>query len=69
MKIDIPRFDGDIISWNNFWEQYEVSIHSREQLLYPEKLACLRHLLKDGPTKRVIEGLLGSRNDYAEAIE
>ena len=29
-KIDVPRFDKDIMNWNSFWEQYEVSIHSRE---------------------------------------
>ena len=57
------------MNWNSFWEQYEVSIRSREHLSNPEKLAYLRQSLKDGPAKRVIEGLSGSRNDYTEAIE
>ena len=47
------------MNWRSFWEQYEVSIHSREQLSDPEMLAYLRQALKDGPAKRVIEGLWG----------
>ena len=51
------------MKWRSFWEQYEVSIHSREQLTDSEELAYLRQLLKDAPAKRVIEGLSGSGND------
>ena len=36
-KIDVPTFNGDIMNWRNFWEQYEVSIHSRAHLSDLEK--------------------------------
>ena len=39
LKIDVPRFDGDIMNWNGFWEQYKVSFVSRDQRLDLEKLA------------------------------
>ena len=65
----MPTFDGDIMNWRRFWEQYEVSIHSRTHLTDPEKLAYLRQSLKNGPARHVIEGLSGSGNDYAEAVE
>ena len=67
-KIDVPTFDGDIMDWRRFWEQYEISIHSRTQLTDIEKLAYLRQSLKDGLARSVIEGLSGSGTDYAEAI-
>ena len=38
-KIDMPTFNGDIMEWQKFWEQYEMAIHSRTQLTDTEKLA------------------------------
>ena len=40
-KIDVPTFDGDIMNWRRFWEQYEVAIHSRTNYTDPEKLVYL----------------------------
>ena len=68
-KIDVPMFDGDIMNWRTFWEQYDVSILSGTQLTVVEKLAYLRHSLKDGPALQVIEGLTGSGSGYEEAIK
>ena len=56
-KISIPTFDGNIMNWSSFWEQFEVSIHKKENLEGVEKLAYLRHALKDGSAKLVIQGL------------
>ena len=27
-KIDVPTFKGDIMEWQGFWEQFNVSVHS-----------------------------------------
>ena len=27
-KLSIPKFDGDVLNWRTFWEQFRVSIHS-----------------------------------------
>ena len=40
------------MNWRGFWEQYEVSVHLREQLSDPEKLAYSGLALKNGPAKR-----------------
>ena len=40
-KIDVPTFDGNVMNWHSFWEQYQVLIHSKTQLADPEKLAYL----------------------------
>ena len=68
-KIDVPKFNGTILSWRNFWKQFKILLHSRTQILDMEKLAYLRHVLKDSPTRHTIEGLSGTGDNYVEAIE
>ncbi len=68
-KLDVATFDGNILHWKTFWEQFDVSVHRRPSLSDAEKLVYLRHALKDGTAKRVIEGLSRSGEHYAEALE
>ena len=67
-KLDVPTFDGNILNWTTFWEQFGVSVHGRSNLADSEKLAYLRHALKGGSAKSVIEGLSRSGDHYNEAI-
>ena len=67
-KIDVPTFDGNILNWQTFWEQFSIAIHDRTNLSDTEKLVYLRHSLKDGTAKKVIEGLSQSGDQYDEAI-
>ena len=32
LKISIPTFDGDILNWVTFWEQFEIAIYSNKNL-------------------------------------
>ena len=59
----------NIINCRTFCEQFSISIHSRPGLSDAEKLVYLRHSLKDGTAKGVIEGLSQSGDCYFEAIE
>ena len=68
-KLDVPTFDGDILNWSTFWEQFCIAVHDRTHLSDTEKLAYLRHSLKDGAAKSSVEGLSRSGDQYAEAIE
>ena len=68
-KLEVATFNGNILSWRTFWEQFDVSVHSRSNLSDSEKLVYLQHALKDGSAKHVIEGLSRSGEYYAEAIE
>ena len=68
-KIKVPTFDGNVMNWRSFWEQYDVFIHSKHQLSNLERLAYLRQALKSGPAKYVIEGLSGTGHSYTEAID
>ena len=68
-QIDVPTFDGNIVNWRSFWEQFCVSVHSRSNLSDSEKLVYLQHSLKDSVAKHAIEGLSHSGDYYIEAIE
>ena len=68
-KLDVPTFDGDILNWRTFWEQFCIAIHDCAHLSDAEKLAYLRHALKDGTAKSTIEGLSRSWDHYAEAVK
>ena len=68
-KISVPTFDGNMLNWTSFWEQFEIAVHSKEGLRDVEKLAYLKDAVKDGPAKHVIEGLSRTAGSYAEAIE
>ena len=51
-KLEAPTFDGKLINWISFWQQFNVAIHSWSTLSDVEKLAYLRNSLKDGSAPR-----------------
>ena len=67
--IEVPTFDGNILSWRTFWEQFSVAVHNHENISDSEKLVYLRHALKDSKALKAIEGLSRSGEHYVEAIE
>ena len=67
-KLETPKFDGNLLNWRVFWEQFEVSVHERN-IPDSEKLVYLQSALKDGTAKGIIEGLSRSGEFYSEAIE
>ena len=69
VKLEVPVFDGEILRWQTFWEQFCVAIHDRSDISKTEKLVYLRHALKDGAAKSVIEGLSRSGEHYVKAVE
>ena len=50
-KLDVPTFDGNILHWKSFWEQFCVAVHRRTNLSNSEKLVYLQHALKGGSAK------------------
>lgn len=68
-KLDVPTFDGDVLHWQQFWEQFEVSIHSRRSLSDAEKLVYLQQAIKGGSAQKAIVGLSQTGDQYREAIE
>ena len=68
-KLETPMFDGNILHWLTFWEQFRVAIHNRDDLSKAQKLIYLRQSLKEGSAKNAIEGLSRSGEQYDEAIK
>ena len=68
-KIDVPTFDGHILQWRKFWEQFELAVHCKFSLSQAEKLVYLQHALKGGSAKHTIEGLSSTGDHYNEAVE
>ena len=68
-KLDTPTFDGNIIHWKQFWDQFVVAVHNKTNLSNAEKSVYLQHAIKGGSAKNVIEGLSHSGDNYEEAIE
>ena len=56
-KLEVPTFDGDILQWKSFWEQFVVSVHGRTKLPYhpsdvnstsiPHLLGAISHWASD----------------------
>ena len=67
-KLDVPTFDGSLLNWKTFWEQFNIAVHIRTNLTDSEKSAYLCHALQAGSAKPVIEGLSRYGEHYAEAI-
>ena len=41
-KLDVPTFDGNLLNWRSFWEQFRISVHDRAHLSDSEKLVYLQ---------------------------
>ena len=68
-KLEAPTFDGNILNWTHFWEQFSISIDEHSNLSNAEKFVYLQHSLKGGSAKSVIEGLSGTGEHYSKAVE
>lgn len=68
-KLDVPTFNGSLLNWRNFWEQFAISVHDRSNLSNSEKLVYLQQALKGGSAKSSIEGLSRTGDNYEEAVQ
>ena len=66
-KLDVPSFDGNILHWQTFWDQFCISVYNRTNLT--KALVYLQQALKDSIAKRSLEGLSQSGDCYAEAVD
>ena len=67
-KLDVPTFDGDVLHWQSFWEQFETSVHNCTSLSKAEKLVYLQQAIRNGSARIAIEGLSNSGEQYDEAV-
>ena len=67
-KLEVPTFNGNVLHWQQFWEQFETTVHGRDGLTNAEKLVYLQQAIRSGSSRTVIEGLSHSGDQYGEAI-
>ena len=67
-KISVPAFDGYILQWKSFWEQFELYLYNRAKLSDAIKLAYLKDAVKDGPPLNIIEGLAQTAENCNEDV-
>jgi hypothetical protein len=67
-KFSLPEFDGNILQWVSWWDEFKTCIHENGTLGDREKFNYLRMYVK-GTAKRAIEFIEVSSENYPKAIE
>ncbi|GBM37677.1 hypothetical protein AVEN_138330-1 [Araneus ventricosus] len=67
-KLTIPKFNGDSLYWNSFWNSFRVAIHDSTSLSKVEKFNYLRSYLSANAL-RAIEGFSISDENYDSVVE
>ena len=67
-KLQLKKFDGNVLHWYSFWKSYEQAIHNSPSLGKVEKFNYLLTYL-EGPAYRAIKGLTISEHNYDAAIK
>ncbi|XP_064482941.1 uncharacterized protein LOC135395778 [Ornithodoros turicata] len=67
-KLQLVQFKGELSQWQQFWEQFEATVHNNDQLSDVEKLQYLRSLLV-GPAATAISGLQCTAACYKDALD
>ena len=64
----MPKYSGDPLNWQTFWDCFESAIHLNSNLSGVQKLSYLRAQL-EGETAKVITGLPLTNTNYAHAVD
>ena len=67
-KIELKTFDGNILNWQQFWDQFESSVHTQRGLSRVDKFSYLKSLLSSS-AEECIAGLALTQANYDEAVE
>ena len=67
-KLEVPKYSGDPLNWQSFWDCFESAIHFNLNLSGVQKLSYLRAQL-EGDAARVIIGLPLSNMNYEHSVD
>ncbi|KRZ81681.1 hypothetical protein T08_14585 [Trichinella sp. T8] len=67
-RVRLPKFDGDILQFKSFWDQFERNIHQREGLSDITKFLHLRSCLS-GSALKATEGVTICAENYPEVVQ
>ena len=66
-KLSLPKFNGDILEWQTFWDSLETTVHFNHTLTDIQKFSYLKSLLEYSASN-VIAGLALTNTNYQKAI-
>ena len=66
-KLDLPRYSGDPLGWQTFWDSFKAAVHSSTHLTGIEKFNYLRGQL-DGKASRAVSGLTLTDANYEQSV-
>ncbi|XP_047996335.1 uncharacterized protein LOC125234172 [Leguminivora glycinivorella] len=66
-ELNLPTFDGNVLQWTPFWDQFKSNIDQRE-LKDVDKLLYLKTSLK-GDAQTILDGLETTNDNYKIAVE
>ena len=44
-RIELPKFNGDLLKFQNFWDQFEAAVHNNDDLPNVQTFTYLRSVL------------------------
>ena len=67
-KLEVPKFNGKLHEWQEFWDSYSSAIHQNDSLEEVDKFTYLRSFLT-GQAKSAIAGFALTSANYGAAVE
>ena len=67
-KLEIKKFNGNILELQSFWNQFSSAIHNKENISNIDKFTYLKSFLCDS-ANCTISGLMLTSENYCQAIE
>ena len=67
-KLVIKEFDGNVLNWQTFWDQFESTIHSKININNIDKFSYLKSFLCPSAYE-TISGLVLTSQNYLEVVE
>lgn len=67
-KLELLRFDGNVIKWQPFWDMFLHSVHENPRLSNTDRFHYLASLL-DGPAAQAVAGIQVTDSCYDDALE
>ena len=68
-QIELPNFNGSIMNWLIFWEQFQAAIYDDPHMGDVDKLTYLWDAIKGRPSLYLIQELTQLAESYGETIK
>ena len=67
-KLELPKFDGDVLTFHNFWDLFDAAVHDNDNVPDVQKFTYLRSAL-EGVAYHTIEGFEVTSANYHHAVD